>query len=205
MDSRTGERFWNVPNTITLTRVALVPVFALMLFRRQALGALIVIFVAGLSDVLDGFAARTWRQRTKAGTLIDPLADKFLLSTAFILLALRGLGFTYVIPWWLVAVVIGRDFLIVAGGITILLLRGRREFTPSAFGKISTVFQVATVFWVILSNYVRVSALARSSLLAAISSPGVLDAFYGATLFLTVVSGLHYIHRGIRIAFFSAA
>jgi cardiolipin synthase len=201
MDSRTGERFWNAPNVITLTRVALVPVFALMLFRRQAFGALVVIFVAGLSDVLDGFAARTWGQRTKAGMLIDPLADKFLLSTAFILLALPSLGFTYAIPWWLVAVVIGRDFLILAGGAVLYLVRGPREFRPSVLGKVSTVFQVATVFWVILSNYIRSSALARSSFPAAVTTPGVLEAFYGATLVLTILSGLHYIYRGRRIIF----
>ena len=204
MGSRTEEKFWNVPNVITLTRIALVPVFALMLFQKRPFGALLVIFLAGLSDVLDGFAARKWRQRTKIGTLIDPLADKILLSTAFILLAVRSLGFTYVIPLWLVAVVIARDFIIVAGGFVIFLIRGRREFPPTVFGKISTVLQVATVFWVILSNYVRVSALGLSSFLAAVTSPSVLGAFYIATLVLTVVSGAQYIYKGIRITFLSA-
>jgi len=204
MGSRTEEKFWNVPNVITLTRIALVPVFALMLFQKRPFGALLVIFLAGLSDVLDGFAARRWHQRTKIGTLIDPLADKILLSTAFILLAVRSLGFTYVIPLWLVAVVIARDFIIVAGGFVIFLIQGRREFPPTVFGKISTVLQVATVFWVILSNYVRVSALGRSSFLAAVTSPSVLGAFYIATLVLTVVSGAQYIYKGIRITFLSA-
>lgn len=204
MDSSTEEKFWNVPNLITLTRIALVPVLALMLFQKRAFGALIIVFLAGLSDVLDGFAARRWHQRTKVGTLIDPLADKLLLSTAFILLAVRSLGFTYVIPLWLMAVVIARDFIILAGGVVIFLIWGRREFPPTIFGKVSTVFQVATVFWVILSNYVRASALARSSFLAAITSPSVLGAFYIATLVLTVVSGAQYIYKGIRITFLSA-
>jgi cardiolipin synthase len=166
-----------------------------MLFQKRAFGALIIVFLAGLSDVLDGFAARRWHQRTKVGTLIDPLADKILLSTAFILLAVRSLGFTYVIPLWLMAVVIARDFIILAGGVVIFLIRGRREFPPTIFGK---------VFWVILSNYVRASALARSSFLAAITSPSVLGAFYIATLVLTVVSGAQYIYKGIRITFLSA-
>jgi cardiolipin synthase len=204
MDSSTEEKFWNVPNLITLTRIALVPVLALMLFQKRAFGALIIVFLAGLSDVLDGFAARRWHQRTKVGTLIDPLADKILLSTAFILLAVRSLGFTYVIPLWLMAVVIARDFIILAGGVVIFLIRGRREFPPTVFGKVSTVLQVATIFWVILSNYVRASALARSSFLAAITSPSVLGAFYIATLVLTVVSGAQYIYKGIRITFLSA-
>jgi len=204
MDSSTEEKFWNVPNLITLTRIALVPVLALMLFQKRAFGALIIVFLAGLSDVLDGFAARRWHQRTKVGTLIDPLADKLLLSTAFILLAVRSLGFTYVIPLWLMAVVIARDFIILAGGVVIFLIRGRREFPPTIFGKVSTVFQVATIFWVILSNYVRASALGRSSFLAAITSPSVLGAFYIATLVLTVVSGAQYIYKGIRVTFLSA-
>jgi cardiolipin synthase len=205
MDRRAEEKFWNVPNLITLTRVALVPVFALMLFQKRAFGALLIIFLAGLSDVLDGFAARRWHQRTKVGTLIDPLADKLLLSTAFILLSIRSLGFTHAIPLWLTAVVIARDFIILAGGLVIYLIRGRREFPPTVFGKMSTVFQVATVFWVIFSNYVSVSTLAGSPILAGITSASVLSTFYLATLVLTVISGAHYIYKGIRMTFISAA
>lgn len=204
MNPRTEEKFWNLPNLITLTRVALVPVFALMLLQRRPSAALLIIFLAGLSDVLDGFAARRWHQRTKVGTLIDPLADKFLLSTAYILLAIRSLGFTHVIPVWLTAAVIGRDIIIVAGGFLICLIRGRREFPPTVFGKMSTVFQVATVFWVVLSNYVRVSAPDRLPILTGITSPSVLSAFYIATLVLTVISGVHYIYKGIRMTFVAA-
>jgi cardiolipin synthase len=204
-DSQTQEKFWNAPNVITLTRIALVPVFAMMLLQKRALGALLIVLLAGLSDVLDGFAARRWHQQTKIGRLIDPLADKTLLSTAFIMLAIRSLGFTYVIPLWLVAIVIARDLIIVVGAFVISLIRGRREFPPTVLGKMSTVFQVATVFWVILSNYVRASALAGSSFLAAITSPLVLDAFYIATLVLAIVSGAHYIYKGIRMSFYSPA
>jgi cardiolipin synthase len=201
MERRSGEKFWNAPNLITLSRVALVPVFALMLFQKRAFGALLVIFLAGLSDVLDGFAARRWHQETKIGRLIDPLADKILLSTAFILLAIRSLGFTHVIPLWLTAVVIARDVIIVAGAAVISLIRGRREFPPTVFGKASTIFQVATVFWVILSNYIGVSSLAGSPFLSGITSPTVLSAFYIATLILTVISGAHYLYKGIRMTF----
>jgi len=201
MDSRKRERFWNAPNLITLSRAALVPVFAWMLLRNRAFGALSVILAAGLSDVLDGWAARKWHQTTKVGTLMDPLADKLLLSTAYILLAVKSLGFAQVVPLWLTAAVIGRDLLILAGGGVILLVRGRREFPPSIAGKMSTVMQVATVFWVVLSNSIRVSALGRSSFLAAITSSRVLDGFYAATLLLTAVSGAHYIYRGIRMVF----
>jgi phosphatidylglycerophosphate synthase len=102
---------------------------------------------------------------------------------------------------WLTAAVIGRDLIILAGGAVIFLIRGRREFPPTVFGKMSTVMQVATVFWVVLSNSVRVSTFGRSSLLAAVTSSSVLDGFYAATLLLTAVSGAHYIYKGIRMAF----
>jgi cardiolipin synthase len=204
MDSCSREKFWNAPNLITLSRVALTPVFAWMLLRHQAFGALLIIFLAGWSDVLDGFAARTWHQRTKAGILIDPLADKILLSTAYILLAVRRLGFACVIPLWLTAAVIARDLIILGGGLAIFLLRGRRWFPPSILGKMSTIMQVATVFWVVLANYVRVSTWGKVPFLAAITSSPVLEGFYAATLLLTLLSGAHYIYRGIRMAFFPA-
>ncbi len=201
METTSREKFWNVPNTLTLIRFALVPVLALALLYQKELGALVVIFLAGSTDVLDGLAARAWNQRTRIGTLLDPLADKLLLSTAFILLTVRSLGFSNVLPLWLTAVVIGRDFLILAGGMLIYRIRGHREFPPSISGKISTVFQVATVFWVVLSNYVHVSALGRSPVLAAMTSSSVLDMLFIVTLVLTIVSGTQYILKGIRMMF----
>jgi cardiolipin synthase len=201
METTSREKFWNVPNALTLIRFALVPVLALALLQKEELGALVVIFLAGATDVLDGLAARAWNQRTRIGTLIDPLADKLLLSTAFILLTVRSLGFSYVLPLWLTAVVIGRDFLILAGGMLVYRIRGPREFPPSISGKISTVFQVATVFWVVLSNYVRVSNLGRSPVLAAMTSSSFLDLLFIVTLLLTIVSGTQYIIKGIRMLF----
>jgi cardiolipin synthase len=205
VERRAEEKFWNAPNLITLARVALVPVFALMLIEKRAFGALLVVSLAGLSDVLDGFAARRWHQQTRIGRLIDPLADKILLSTAYVLLAIPSLGFAHIIPLWLTAVVIGRDFVIVAGALAVSLIRGRREFTPTVFGKASTVLQVATVFWVMLSNSIGASALTGSRVLAAITSPSVLSAFYITTLVLTLISGADYIHKGIRMTFVPGA
>ena len=201
MEGAVKEKFWNVPNCLTLIRIALVPVFALMLIQKRALGALIVIVLAGSTDVLDGLAARAWNQRTRIGTLIDPLADKFLLSTAFILLTIQSLGFRHAIPVWLTAVVIGRDFIILAGGAAVYYLRGPREFPPTVTGKISTVCQVVTVFWVVLANSIDVSALKGSNIVSALTSASVLEMFFIATLVLTVVSGVQYIAKGIRMVF----
>ncbi len=195
------ERFWNLPNALTLLRIVLVPVFVLMILQRRPLTALIIIFLAGLTDVLDGMAARALGLRTRLGTILDPLADKLLLSTAFIILTLRSLGSACVIPLWLTAAVLARDFVILAGAMVIYRLRGPREFPPAISGKVSTVFQVATVFWVILCNSVQTSALGRSAVLTAVTSRSVMTALFVATLVFTLVSGLQYILKGIGMAF----
>lgn len=201
MEETTREKFWNVPNTLTLLRVILVPVFVLMMLQEKALGALVVFLLAGSTDVLDGLAARVWNQRTRIGTLLDPLADKLLLSTAFILLTIRSLGFDQVIPLWLTAAVIGRDLLILAGGVVIYTIRGPREFPPTISGKVSTVFQVATVFSVILANCVRISAWGKSAVLSAVTSSSTLDVIFTVTLLFTIISGTQYVLKGIRMTF----
>lgn len=196
-----GKRFLNLPNVLTLLRFALAPVFAWTVLRNRPCAALFIICLAGATDVLDGFTARALGLKTELGTLIDPLADKFLGATAFILLSIRGLGGANVIPLWLTAVVLGRDFLILAGGLIISLIRGRQKFTPTALGKISTVLQVLTVAWVVLANCVQSSAWRRPPALTAAASPQVLSWLYAAALAVTIASGLQYIVRGARLMF----
>lgn len=182
-----------LPNFLTLLRLGLVPVFVIVSLRRQALGALVVFTLAGLTDFLDGLTARLCHLKTKIGTLLDPLADKLLLSTAFILLTLKGLSSPYSIPFWLTAVVIGRDLLIVVGAYVVFRLRGTKSFPPSVLGKISTVSQVATVFCVLLVNYIQAPASPSSALLV----------LYIVTLASTILSGTHYVILGIRMVFFA--
>ena len=196
------ERFFNVPNLLTLLRFGLVPIFLFLVLARNALGALLVFSFAGLTDVLDGMAARIWRLRTKIGMLLDPLADKSLLATAFILLTIQSLNSPYSLPVWLTVTVLARDFILVAGGLVIFRIRGRKEFPPSLYGKISTILQVGTVFWVLFSNYIRVSPWDDSALLSPLTSPAVLSALFYLTLIFTGLSGAHYILRGIRLTFY---
>jgi cardiolipin synthase len=195
------ESIWNIPNILTLFRFGMVPLFIFMVLQNRALGALLVFFLASLTDVLDGFAARTWRMRTKIGMLLDPLADKALMVPAFVLLSLKGLNSPYVIPLWLTATVLARDFIIVAGGVVIYRLCGSKEFPPSLFGKISTVCQVGTVFWVLFSNYIQISSWISSPALSFLTSRPVLSVFFYSTLVFTVVSGMQYVLRGIRMTF----
>lgn len=195
------ESIWNIPNILTLLRFGLVPVFVLMVIQSRAFEALFVFFLAGLTDILDGFAARNWRMRTKIGMLLDPLADKALMVPAFVLLSLKNLSSPYAIPLWLTAAVLARDFIIVTGGVVIYRLRGRKEFPPTLFGKISTIVQVGTVFWVLLANFIQTSSWISSPILSSLSSRPVLAVFFYSTLVFTAVSGIQYIHRGIRMTF----
>jgi len=201
MSARDGNRWLNLPNILTFTRFALAPVFAVMVIRNRPFAALFVVCLAGATDVLDGFAARKLRLKTEIGMLIDPLADKVLGATAFVLLTIKGFGTANVIPLWLTATVLGRDILIVAGGMVIGLVRGRRKFTPTVLGKICTVLQVTTVVWVVLANYIEASSWRLNPMIAGATSARTLSWFYAATLILTVVSGIQYISRGLRELF----
>lgn len=201
MSTQDGNRWLNLPNVLTLTRFALAPVFALMVIRNRPFAALFVVCLAGATDVLDGFAARKLRLKTEIGGLIDPLADKALGATTFVLLTIKGFGTAHIIPLWLTATVLGRDVLIVAGGLVISLVRGRRKFTPTVLGKICTVLQVTTIIWVVLANYVEASSWRLNAVIAWATSARTLSWFYAATLAFTIVSGIQYIGRGLREMF----
>jgi cardiolipin synthase len=195
------ERFLNVPNLLTLLRFGLVPVFLFLVLEKNALGALLTFSFAGLTDVLDGTAARILRLKTKIGMLLDPVADKCLAATAFVLLTIRSLNAPYSLPLWLTVTVLARDFILVAGALVIFGIRGQKEFPPSLYGKISTILQVGTVFWVLFSNYARISPWKDSALLSPLTSPAVLSTLYYMTFAFTAISGAHYILRGIRLMF----
>jgi len=114
-DPGTSRKVLNLPNILTMARFLLIPVFAVTVIRNRPFAALCVVCLAGATDVLDGWAARRLRLQTDFGVLIDPLADKALGATAFVLLSLRGFGGAHVIPLWLTATVLGRDLVIVLG------------------------------------------------------------------------------------------
>jgi len=201
MDAQTKERLFTLPNILTLIRIALIPAFVVMVLQKNGFGALLVFSLAGLTDALDGLTARLFNLKTKIGSLIDPVADKLLLATAFILLTFKDMDLDYMIPLWLTAVVISRDLLIVLGGVVIYLWKGTKDFPPSLFGKLSPVLQVGTAFLVLLANYVRSLSWSRFSLLSSLTSPSFLQAVFLLTLASTVISGAHYVIRGIRMTF----
>ncbi len=173
-----------VPNFFTGLRIVLVPFVIGAILSGNDRRALELFAVAAVTDILDGASARHFGLTSTAGAYLDPIADKLLLSGVYV--ALAGAGR---IPWWLVAIVFGRDFYILAGAAVLLWRTQARKFPPSVWGKVSTFVQVVTaVVW-----------LARNLL----ASP-VMDAVAFATLWLcagfTILSGIHYTWRGIEVA-----
>ena len=135
-----------IPNLLSLARLGLAPYLFWLLWREQWRTALVIIVLAAVTDFLDGFLARRWQVNSAFGEALDPIADKALLSGAFIALWLAG-----PVEGWLAAVVLGRDALILlfAGG-AILLAKKLRRFPPSQLGKISTAVQISLVIAIVV-------------------------------------------------------
>jgi len=168
--------FRTAPNLLTLLRICMAPfLVAAVLEGRYALGFGLFV-VAGLTDALDGALARSLKQRSMLGEYLDPVADKLLLSTLFLVLMSQGL-----IPVTVTVLVFGRDVGILLVAAILYAAAGRREFSPSIFGKANTLAQIGAVAAVLLYQLMRARwvAMTRASLL-------------DATMALTVASGLHY-------------
>jgi len=172
----TSSRLLTTANQITLLRLIFVPIFAILVIGRSYRGALAVLIAAAISDVVDGAVARFFHQESYLGMALDPIADKLLMTTAYLVLAFRD-----VVPWWITILVISRDVAIITTAVVISLVAGYRPFRPTILGKISTATQVTTMF-------VAVSYAARLPHLSAI----LLDAFVYLTAAITVASGVHY-------------
>jgi cardiolipin synthase (CMP-forming) len=168
--------FRAAPNILTLLRICIAPfLVAAILEDRYALSFGLFV-AAGLTDALDGTLARLLRQRTMLGQYLDPVADKLLLSTLFVVLTHQGL-----IPARVTVLVFGRDVGILVVAAILYAAVGRREFRPSIFGKANTVVQVAAVAAVLLHQLTPVIWVADVRMLAL-----------NLTIVLTVVSGFHY-------------
>jgi len=174
-----------VPNLLSVFRILLVPVFLWSLLNHKSFEALLVFFVAGITDLLDGLAARLWHQRSKLGVVLDPMGDKLLMATSFVALTLPSLARPNALPVWLTATVIFRDLLIAGGALYAYLAWRQKAFLPTLLGKISTGCQVGMVFLVLLFNDRNVA-------------PRIMPWIYGITMFWTLASGVHYFVAGLR-------
>jgi cardiolipin synthase len=138
-------RILTVPNQLTFLRLGFLPFFIISIQYGKYKAALAVLILAALTDGLDGVLARSLNQKTSLGAYLDPIADKLLLSSAFVVLALNGK-----IRWWLATLVLSRDVLILVTGTVILIVVGYRPFPPSVYGKWTTALQILLVFAVVL-------------------------------------------------------
>lgn len=169
-------------NLLTVSRMGLVPVFALCMLYGHPGWALLTFVVAGATDLLDGLIARWTHQQTTLGAWLDPMADKLLLLTMFVMLTLPDLGFEYRLPLWLTVVVISRDVAIVMTAAVINLAVARRTFTPSIFGKTATGIYILTGVVALYGNYQGIPA-------------GVLSACIYLSLAITLISAADYLRR----------
>jgi len=138
-------RIWTVPNQLTLLRLGFLPIFLSLISYERYQWALLVLVVAGLTDLFDGWLARRLNQRSSLGAYLDPIADKLLLSSSFVILAYK-----HALAWWLTIIVLSRDILILVVAIVIILISGYRPFPPSIFGKLTTFFEITLVFVTVL-------------------------------------------------------
>jgi cardiolipin synthase len=173
-------------NQLTLLRMLLVPPFVILLLYGHQGWALLTFFAAGVTDLFDGLIARRAGQKTTLGAWLDPMADKLLLVSMFVMLTLPDIGSVNRLPLWFTVLVISRDVAIVATVAVVNLAIGHRTFRPSIYGKIATALFVVTGVTALYFNYLE----QRSSLVQIL--------IYASTV-ITFVSAADYAVRVIRM------
>jgi cardiolipin synthase len=165
-----------LPNLLTFSRIALVPVLILVLRDRDYTAALLVFLLAGASDALDGWVAKRWRYTTRFGAILDPVADKFLLVSSYVMLMLLEH-----LPFWLVLTVVFRDLLIVGGYLVYTSVVGTAQMRPSRLSKFNTFAQILLVFAVLVHEAV------------GFDYEFMIDALVWLVFITTTASGVHYV------------
>ncbi len=173
----------NIPNLLTLLRIIMVPVIVILLIQGSFLKALIVFIAASLTDALDGFLARVLHQQTVLGSYLDPIADKALLASSFVTLSVL-----HIIPGWLTVIVISRDFIILLGISVLSIMSFSVEIRPLFISKITTAVQLTTVLLALFARCLPEGV-----------PPMWLQTLYWATALFTIVSGLQYMSRGLKL------
>lgn len=181
-----SSRIVTVPNLLTVFRMVLIPVFVSLLFYQRFLVALSVFIVAGVTDGLDGLLARRFNQKSQLGTILDPIADKLMLVTAFVVLSMRSVFPQPVpshlpIPFWVTVAVISRDVFILVGAAAINVVTGFRGFRPSMLGKINTVIQIGAIGIIMFAASVPYG------------TGYYLPTLYATVFGFAILSGAHYV------------
>jgi cardiolipin synthase (CMP-forming) len=170
----------NIPNSLTILRILLIPVYIGFMTYGSYGFALLTLLIAGLTDAIDGHLARKLNQRTRLGTILDPLADKLLLTSSFISLAMLHL-----VPSWLVILVVSRDLMLLLGTVVAHVTNTPINVTPTFWGKGTTLLQLS---YVLLTVFWTWRGLDRT----------VLTPLVVLMVGFTLTSGFHYLYRGYR-------
>ena len=181
-----SSRIITVPNLLTVFRMVLIPVFVSLLFYQRFVLALAIFVLAGVTDGLDGLLARRFNQKSQLGTILDPIADKLMLVTSFVVLSMRAvfpqpLPSHLPVPFWVTVAVISRDVFILVGAAAINIVTGFRGFRPSMLGKINTTVQIGAIAAIIFAASVPYG------------TGYYLPTIYTSVFALAVLSGAHYV------------
>ncbi len=193
-----SSRIVTLPNLLTVVRMFLIPLFVICLYYQRFGWALFLFVVAGATDGLDGMLARRFDQKSQLGTILDPIADKFLLVTAFVTLSLPAIldksalppphdNLHLPVPFWVTTAVISRDVFIIVGAAVINIVTGFRNFRPSRLGKANTVVQITAIVIILLATQLP------------ILRGYVLPTVYLLVFAFALFSGVHYIFHAARL------
>jgi cardiolipin synthase (CMP-forming) len=177
-------RWVNLPNCLTLLRLALAPLVVEAVLSGHPMLAFVLFVVAAWTDILDGAAARRFKTGTQVGAYLDPIADKCLLSGVFVALAA-----VHRVPWWVVGIIFGRDLYILLASLVMMQFTPIRKFPPSVWGKLSTFAQIITVGVWMGRDLFQLRVLDAPS-----------SAMLWLCMALAIWSGLDYTWRGVQIA-----
>ncbi len=171
----------NLPNTLTILRIIIIPLFVTSVIYKRYDLALYLFITAAITDNLDGLIARLTNQKTELGTFLDPIADKSLLMTSFVLFSINGW-----LPTWLTITVISRDAIVIIGWLLVYLITNTSNVVPTFTGKAAIASQLILLCYVLLKINVA-------------SVPDISSVLIWITAVLTAVSGVHYIYRGFKL------
>ena len=171
----------NIPNTLTIARIVLIPVLITAVIYDQYRYALYLFVIAALTDMLDGLFARLTNQKTPLGTFLDPLADKFLLVSSFIIFTVYGW-----IPKWFAIVVISRDIIVLIGCFLLYMITNSLKVEPVLLGKAAIALELLILAYVLLKINI-------------ITLPPVHNGFFILSAAVTAISGLQYIYKGFTL------
>lgn len=179
------DRVLTLPNLLTMSRIALTVPFLIYINRGRFGAALLVFFIASVTDFVDGYVARKFNQQSTFGRLIDPLADKLLTTASFIVMAVPSGNFPN-IPLWLAVAVVGRDVVILLGSLAVYLLTRYKQFKPTVLGKVNTFLELGLIVVFLAFNHFDFWQV-------------LLPLCYAIVITSVVASGAEYLYQGVKI------